>query len=237
MTDEPTTTPDAEEGGVPAWAVGSGLDTDMTGDPRPDSGKGLRFWMPKATEKKVIFLTEGNAAPVIWEHQFRMGGKWTNWATCLEPLRMKCGLCDWALGNDGNYSRSKVVVFTIIDTDKFTDKAGKERSMTKRLLVAKKETAELLKRKYATQLEEGRGLRGAMFKVYRSNADTSASVGTDFEYLKHVDLATLPDAEELPYAEILAPNPDAMKRIVERLKGESGAGGGGVEGTETEVDY
>ena len=228
--------------GLADWMLGAGVDTDMTGDVRPDAGKGIRFWMPKGSDRTIIFLTEGNAAPVLWEHQLRLGGKWTNWVSCLEPLKMKCGLCDWANSNAGEFRRSKVVVFTIIDTQKFKGKDGKERSNMKRLLVAKKDTAEILRKKYESRLEEGQGLKGAMFKVYRTNSDKSASVGTDFEFKKMVDLATLPDSEEYDYSELLAPNPDTMRQVVARLKAEKGIteggeGSGEPEGTDEEVDY
>jgi len=222
---------------VPDWAIGTGVDTDMSGDPRPGSQRGLRFWMPKASDKTIIFLTDGNEALGIWEHQFRMGGKYTNWLTCVEPIRVKCKMCEWAMTHDGDFARGKVLVFTVIDCDKFTGKDGKERENVKKLLCAKARTAEHLKRKYETQLEEGRGLKGAMFKVYRGNDTTSASVGTDFEYKKHVELSTLLDAEPLDVAKILAPDPDAITAAVRRLAAEAGDSSSADDGTDAKVDY
>ena len=231
----------AEEERLPDWMVGAGLDTDMTGDPRLDAGKNVRFWMPKGTERKVIFLTDGDRAKVLWEHQVRLAGKWQNWATCLEPLRCRCGLCDWSNAK-GEFGRSKVACFTVIDCAEFKGKDGKVRSNLKKLLCAKKDTAEIVKRKWQSRREDGQSLRGAMFKVFRTNSEKSPAVGDDFEFVKMVDLATLPDAAELPYADLLAPNPEVVKRIVARLEAERGLGAAPAETSagatsDTSVEY
>src|SRR5690606_12262234 len=105
----------------------------------------IRFWMPKESEKIVVFITDGDKAPVVYEHNFQLGGSWKNWLSCLEPLGIPCPLCQWANANNGQFARYKGAFFTIIDTSKFKDRSGKERVNERRLLVAKKDTAEIIK--------------------------------------------------------------------------------------------
>lgn len=208
--------------------VGEGLDTDMTGDRRPGGGANARFWMPKGTERVIVFLTEGNQAPVIWEHQVKLGGSWRNWFTCLEPMGQPCPLCQWADSHNGQYGRYKAAFFTVIDTNAFKDKAGVERKNLKKLLAAKKDTAEILKRKFLNRMEasEGKsGLKLAAYKVYRTNSDKSAAVGEDFEFVKMADMSVFEDASELNYSEILHPDVDGMRRVVGVLKATGGEGG------------
>ena len=130
-----------------SWYVGSGLDTDMKGDFR-GGGASNRFWMPKGTSRKIIFLTDGDKAPVLWEHRVKLGGSFKNWFTCVRPLGIPCPLCAWAQGHNGAGARYKGAFFTVIDTNEFVDKAGKKRSNEKRLFVAKENVAEKLKRHY-----------------------------------------------------------------------------------------
>jgi hypothetical protein len=107
--------------------------------------------------------------------------------------------------------------FTVIDTTEFTDSKGNKRVNEKRLICAKKDTAEKIKRKYIARIEEKQGLRGAMFKIYRGSGDKSASTGDDFDFMKMVDLAMLPDAVEFDYSEILKPSPEKMDRLMDYL--------------------
>lgn len=217
---------------LPAWMQGTGLESDMTGDPTPGAMASKRFWMPKGSERKIIFLTEGNRAPVIWEHQVRLGGKWTNWFTCVADLGVHCHLCGYADKNDGMFRRSKVMIFTVIDTNEWTDKQGKTHKNVKKMLAAKKDTTELLKRKYLKRLEADQGLRGAMFDVYRTSSDKSPSVGDEFTFDKMIDLTALEDTEEFDYAVELAPDPAKNKRVYEQLVAASEG-----EGTDAKVPF
>lgn len=227
----------------PDWMkdAGLGLEADMTGDPTPGSGGSLRFWLPKGSDRKVIFLTEGNKAPVLFEHRIRLGGSWNNWFTCLSHLGMECPLCKFADENDGNGRRKKVMYFTVIDTHEFEDRSGKKRKNLKKLFAAQKDTTEILKRQYLKRLEAEQGLRGAMFDIFRTKSDKSASVGEQFDFIKMVDLSSLPDSEEFDYKELLKPDIEKVRLAVERLRREGGMGAGDKEpddeGTDAKVTY
>lgn len=211
----------------PEWLVGAGLDTDFSGDKSSGASSNyIRYWMPKGATKKIIFLTDGDEAPVLWEHQFKLNGKWQNWATCTKPLGGKCPFCEWADKNDGEYRRYKAAFFTIIDCSEYTDKKGEEHSYTKRLMCCKSGTAEKIKRKWMRLQEDGKTLKGAMFEVYRTNSDKSPSVGEDFEFIKHIDMESLEDSTEFDYAELLKPDVDVAATYISAIQEERGIGTG-----------
>jgi hypothetical protein len=208
---------------VPSWMVGSGLETDMSsGGGATKNNSALRFWMPKGSSKKVIFLTDGDKAPVIWEHQFKVNGSWKNWLTCLGPTGQECPFCKWSEANDNEFRRYKAAFFTVIDCSEYTDRNGVTHRNTKRLMCCKSGTADKIKRKWMRMQEEGKSLVGAQFEIYRTNSDKSPSVGEDFEYIKHVDLGTLEDHTEFDYKTLLAPNEDAARLAIDQLKEERG---------------
>ena len=238
MTDEKKPW-ETSTGETPAWMGGRGLDSDMTREASGKKSSTLRFWMKKGEERNVVFVTDSNTSPLVHEHQVRLGGSWQNHFTCLEPLGIPCPLCKWANENDGQYRRYKAQFFTIIDLTEFTDRSGKVRKNERRLLVAKKDTTEILKRKYLARLEADQSLKGAKFKIYRTNSDKSAAVGTDYEFIGMTRLEEYPEHGEFDFAEVLKPNPEAVEAAVRRLASEAGveAGVGAEEGTDTKVSY
>lgn len=221
---------------LPPWVVGKGLGTDMKGD-ATEFASVQRFWLQKGTDRKIIFLTEGDRANVIWEHQYQVAGKWFNYLTCLMPSEKECSLCQFSEEFDGVYRRGKVAIFTIIDTHEFEDKTGKKRKNVRKLLVIKNDVKEVLERKYQTRLEDGEGLKGAMYHVFRGNSDKSSNVGDDFEFVKMIDLDAIADTSEFDYVSIFAPNKNKVDNLVKRLrqaKGEKDV----VEGADkTEVPF
>lgn len=242
---------------VPGFLQGSGFDADME-DPNRSSGGGQggkRLWMPKGQAKNIIFLSDGTGPlpygpPVIYEHQPPLGqGKkrWQNWAPCLEPLGVPCPLCEFAAAHDKQGQRYKGMFFSILDLSEWTDGKGVKHSMTKRIMVAKKDTKEKIERKYMTRVEAGGTLRGSMFKVFRGNTDKSASVGDDFEFVQACDMNSLPEDMREPFdvMEFLGLNdPEKVKAnvadMVQRMKvelGEAGAPVAAVPGAQTPVAY
>jgi len=220
------------------WMDTKGFSGDMEGDPQSGgswSESDNRYWMPAGSERRIVFLTEGNAAPIIYEHQMRIGsskGAYRNWATCLKPLGGPCALCDYAEANN-NGKRYKGMFFTVIDCSEYkSKKTGETVSHQKRLMCCKKGVVETLTRKFNTLREEGKGLRGAMFTVYRKAEDKSPSTGEEFDYIKHVDLSAGEDTEEYNYAELLKPDPDKVKEFLARL-----GAGSGTEGTDQKVNF
>lgn len=247
----------ADGSAVPGFIQGTGMDSDMS-DPNRRSGgnqASKRLWMPKGSSKTVIFLTEGTGPlpygpPVLYEHQPPIGqGKrrWQNWHPCLEPLGVPCPLCKWAETHDGTGRRYKGMFFTVLDLSQWTDAQGVTHTMSKKLLVAKKDTKEKIERRYMTRVEAGGGLRGAMFRISRGSSDKSAAVGDDFEFIQMCDLNSIPPEFREPFdlTEVLGLNdPATVKQsvalAVERMKveaGEATASPQGPQGPATQVSY
>lgn len=220
-----------------SWAIGSGLEENMEGDPRPGSGAGLRFWMAPGSERKIIFLNDGNEFLIYWEHQVFLGGSWKNWFTCLQPMGVKCPLCIWAQDHDGQFSRAKVAACSIIDTHEFKDREGKTRKNLKKLMVCKKETTEVLKRQYLKRVENGERLKYALYDVYRSAKKQSPNVGDQFEFSKMLTPEQVPDNEPLDMMEILKPDPAKVKAVYEKLEREHGEAPPLEEGKDSEIPY
>ena len=205
---------------IPEGVVGVGLNTDMTGDPRPIFIR--RFWMPRGAEKMIVFLTEGDEVEVIWEHQAYVGGSWLNWFRCVEPFGMKCRLCEWAEDNNGKHRRYKAAMFTIIDCSEYKDKKGNMWKNQKSLMACKKDTQEILALRYKDRVEEDEGLRGALFRVLRTNGDKSCSVGEDFTFKRMVAGEEFEDIEPFNVSEVCAIDKEAVEKVVARLYREKG---------------
>tara|TARA_R110002020_G_scaffold304058_3_gene519814 strand:+ start:810 stop:1517 length:708 start_codon:yes stop_codon:yes gene_type:complete len=221
------------------WEVEDGglVGTELGSDRSKTGSANLRFWLPKGEERRIIFLTEGDKAKKIWEHQVRLNGDWRNWFTSLSW----CGINPDPLmdfSQESNmFKRYNALVFSIIDTHEFTDRNGNKRKNLKKLFLAKRDTAEILKRIYLKRLENDEGLRGAMFDVYRTNSDKSASVGEQFEFVKMVDLDSFEDTEEFDIGEVFEPQPKEVADAVEQLRRENGMAGAAPEGAKAKVDY
>jgi len=246
----PSPTPSPAAADDESWMLGSGFDTDMEGDVNPNQGNNLRLWIPKGAEKIVIFATDGHEAPVLWEHSGQIGGSWRNWCTCLEPLGVECPGCKFSNIHKGKFRRYKARYFTVIDLSEFTDSKGAVRKNERRLLVAKKDTSEIIKRKYLSRKDAGETLSGAMFKIFRPPTDKSASVGEDYEFIKMVNLsdygfANDPNKEfikpngQLDLGKLVKPDPAKMKIMYDRLMAESGGdvAAGRPEGTGSKISY
>ena len=238
---------------VPAYLLGMGNENvNMEGEQRYSKGM-FRFWLPKATSANdpkaranIIFLSDGNDVPAIWEHQvalYRKGKKdWNNYFTCLEPVLGMCPICEFAQEND-LFHRYKAQLYTILNLNGyFSKKQNKQIPYSRQILTAKKATSEILMRRYATQIDKKERLRGAQFVVSRGSDPKGASVGTDFEFLKMVDLSKFPpdDVKVLDVA-TLEPNRDMIIKIVQGLRQSvkydfQGQAGGSGESTDDIAD-
>ncbi len=247
----------SEQPKVPSYLLGMGDKVDMEGEQRYSRGM-FRFWLPKSkgpndpeATANIIFLSDGNDVPLIWEHQVALYKKgkedWNNYFTCLEPTLGSCPICDYAQEYD-KFHRYKAQLFTIINLKGyFSKKHNKQIPFSRQILTAKKATSEILMRRYAARLDVNERLRGAQFKVTRGSDPKGASVGTDFEFVKMVDLGKFqPDDIKVMELSSLEPNRDIIIKVIQGLrKGPTfdftpPAGASGGEPTDdvvTQVDY
>lgn len=142
-----------------------------------DANKMRRFFIPVGADTKITFL-DGKLdadgvldAPRYFEHQIFMGGKWTNWFTCVKEEE-PCPVCEG--GNDSSY----VAVFTVIDHSEWkSPKTGIVYKDQRKLFICKRNTFKILQKKADKQ----GGLAGCTFDVSRMS-DKDASVGNDFDF-------------------------------------------------------
>ena len=131
-------------------------------------------------------METGNLRPPrYWEHNLLRNGSWNNFYVCPEKTDpaagVKCPLCA------DNKVPALVALFTIIDHRQHTSKdKTKVYKDTKRLLVAKPQTFELLN-KHA--IKRG-GLTGCTFDASRVGARAPA-VGSMFDFVEKNTLADL----------------------------------------------
>lgn len=131
-----------------------------------------RFWMPKGTTTRIVFLDDN--PPVYDEHNLQINGSWKNWFTCKKQFGEECSICE-----GGTYAYT-AGAYTILDGSEWTDKKGAVHKDEKKLYIAKMDTLKKLK-----QISAKRGgLRGCVFEVTRTDGDKSPGTGDmfDFEY-------------------------------------------------------
>ena len=208
---------------VPSYLVGMGCAVDMEGEKRYNSGM-FRFWLKPGEKANIVFLSDGNDVPCIWEHQvmlYKKGKKdYNNYFTCLQSTFGSCPLCDYSTEFETCW-RQKVQLFTILNLNGyFSKKLNKQMPYSRQILTAKKATSEILMRKYAARLDQNQRLRGAQFAAFRGSDSKSPNVGTEFEFIKMVDLGQFPpDDVKVLDVNALAPNRDLMIRTCQILRG------------------
>lgn len=156
---------------------------------RSEQGKMFRFWLKEKEEARITFVdgnlaTEGPLAgypdpPRYYEHNLFLNGVWNNFFVCPEKTNPnaneKCPICE------SGDRPALVSLFTIIDHRQIPSSKDKTKIWkdTKKLLVAKPQTHELLT-KHA--IKRG-GLAGCTFDASRVG-DKSASVGSMFDFVE-----------------------------------------------------
>jgi len=151
--------------------------------------KAFRFWMKEKEEARITFIDgdlqeDGPHAGHLdqyryYEHNLFLNGQWNNFFVCPERTNPdsgeKCPICE------SGDKPAFVALFTVIDHRQFTSSKDKTKVYkdTKKLLVAKPQTYELLT-KHA--IKRG-GLTGCTFDASRIG-DKSASVGSMFDFVE-----------------------------------------------------
>jgi hypothetical protein len=144
-------------------------------DPKND-----RFFMSKNSVAEVLFIDDMKF--FLNEHKLSVKGKYV-FETCIADTEGDCPL------DDGN--RSSMTFVSTILLLAYSKKNSEELIYLdkpfKKLYACKKGNANRLLRR---QKEWG-SLRGKKFKIWRSSDSKGENTGTDFEYIKDVDLEQL----------------------------------------------
>ena len=197
-----------------SWWKQGGFDNEMD-KPIENKTSAFRFWMPPETEKKVMFLT-ANPEIFLYEHNFRLGKSWRNWATCLRMLNLPCPMCEAGI------NCYECAPFTIIDMSEYTDKQGKVHVNEKRLLMAKSATWAKLARQHRKLQEKGKSLQGAVYTIARFTGQKSSSVGDEFDFEEHFavdEVATAfgVDCSEFDVKDLLKPDKDVVDAYMKQI--------------------
>lgn len=159
-------------------------------------GTTWRFFLKESEEARITFVdgdlieTEVGkilAPPRYYEHNLQINGKWGNTYVCPEKTMPDAGYhCPICAGGD---RPSLVALFTIIDHREVKGKNDKVYKDSKRLLVAKPNSMEILAK---IAVKRG-GLAGCTFDVSRMG-ENSAAIGSMFDFVEKNDLAVLQTA-------------------------------------------
>jgi hypothetical protein len=210
----------AASGGKPAWLQAVSIEEGLPEKPKTSNENTVpRIWIPPNGSKTLLFLSPGQPIFPVKEHQVKLGGRWQNWATCLQMIGEPCPLCEAAQEYSMFYAYD-AAYFTVIDVEGFTRKSGEKVEMIKSLLCAKSSTLPLIKRRYSQRAEKGETLRGALMEVYRKDDPKSPAVGDVYDFSQMVDLSELTDSEEYDLSVVLAPDPELVQNMADRLKME-----------------
>lgn len=170
-----------------------------------------RFWLKKGMDAKkpatVVFAHRGDFIS-FWEHTIEVEkGVFANF-TCLQKNKIEkaCPLCSY--GDTPYY----VGAATIIDRTPYKDAKGQDQQDTKKQLMAKSTTLDLIAIQMELHKKKTLGdLYGCEFAVLRSASDTSANVGDSWTFLNKysekemVDVFGEEKVQTLDYNTIFAP--------------------------------
>ena len=154
-----------------------------------------RFWVKRGGERRITFLdgsldADGELSMVTYyEHNLYMNGNWRNFFVCTGNEEEPCPICE-----EGKLP-SMVAAFTIVDHTEYTDRNGETHKNQKMLLIAKRQTQQILE---TIAVKRG-GLAGLTFDVMRVDEDQSPAVGTMFDFVKKHELAKVLKAYGEPY--------------------------------------
>ena len=195
---------------APAWArQGKGEKMETA----PSKEFSPRFWMKKGEgveQDDEVYITFCDEEPLLfYEHSLKVGKKFGYNVTCMKNLGEECPLCE-----AGHYAPN-VAVFTVIDHRSITDKNNKVHQDEKKLFVAKSSTWSVLELKKQRLEQKGLSMKGATFRVARTNAQKSPNAGNDFDFEGHVDGNDY-DLEPLDYEKYLAPDAEYAAHMAKK---------------------
>lgn len=142
-----------------------------------------RVWMPGGAEQTFLFLDSDPV--VLWEHQFKIGDNWRNYAPCLKRNRIAetCYLCDRYKDKYPHF----IGFHSVINMTPWTSKKGREYCFNRELFAAKmgsKDKPGSLKRLERIKKHQGR-LRGVIINVTRLG-DKSEVCGDEFNVMDKI---------------------------------------------------
>lgn len=180
-----------------------------------------RFWLSKGESAQIILLDDTPAC--VWEYDVKVDGRFGNFFTCPKKETGKHSILD-SYKDQVQFNRHYIGFLTIIDCTEYTDKNGKKRFNTKKVLPITSQALDRFK-----QYKKNRGtLVGAKFIVSRSNAEKAERIGDTWDFIEKVDLSTILDSDGKPvdttpanYEELLKIRPESeVISVIEKVIGK-----------------
>lgn len=189
-----------------------------------------------------VCITDGNPF-FLTEHNFKLGGSWRNWATCIQNVSDQgCPLCQARARNSNlPISSYDASVLTVVNMTGYTNReTGEPVKNYRELLVIKGDTIQ----KFKNWDERKNGLRGCVYVVTRTGSKKE-SIGDDWDYTEKLSDAEMEkqfgeNAAPLDYSDLLPIKSfDELSSIVSQITGEvsvtTGGGAPTAPGTSTQA--
>lgn len=218
--------------------LGEGLESDLSYDSGGSDWKKI-FWVKKGETREVVILASANNKSdwvTVYEHNIKLNGKWGNRFTCLEHLEKPCPLCEYAAKHKSG-GRTKVMYFNVIDLTKTVGKDGTVYENQVKIVPAKKDTIDILRRRIEACQRRGQDIKGMKFAIYRASTTKSAAVGNDWEMLEHVDMAQYAMCEPIDMLEFLKPDEVKVKEAMRQLAADRTGVEGPHSGASSDVPF
>lgn len=197
---------------------------DREAKARRDAQGPRRFWLEYDSSAKATFLDTPSF--FLLEHNLKIGNSFYNYFTCVQDMDT-CPLCE--AGENPSY----ILVGTVINHKKWTDKKDVVHQHEKQLFVAKGKAREHLLKQIERREDD---LSFCIYELSRGSSSTECATGEDFEYLKRISKTNLakvpgviPEGKDesyltpFDYEKIFAPK--SMKELRKLVGGDAPVGG------------
>jgi hypothetical protein len=212
-----------------SW-IDVGLDTPA--EERTGGGAdSQRFFLKQGQAAEIMFLSDMNQFYKVKQHEIWVNGK-PVFATCCQTDKQSCPLCEAAKTNN-RLARREFWIGTVLNLTGYT-KDGEQKGQNRRQLFCMNYTAKnLMEAHFEAILDAGKSIRGAIFKMKRTNAEKSLKTGDVPMYVRHGDLDKAEKAgiEIQPFnlleLEEFKPNIELCRRLASGTAPTQGQGSGG----------
>ena len=168
-----------------SW-IETGLDSPP--EPREDSGQSgaFRFFLPKGGSAEIMFLSDVSQFYKVKQHEIWINGK-PIFATCCQTDKRACPLCEAAKVNE-KMKRREWWIGTVLNLSGY-QKDGQTKGQYKRQLFCMNYSVKnMMEAHFEAIIEQGKSIRGAVFKMKRTNGEKSFKTGDVPMYTRHGDL-------------------------------------------------
>lgn len=145
-----------------------------------------RFFLKPGQSAEIMFLSDMNQFYKVKQHEIWVNGK-PVFATCCQTDKQACPLCEAAKTNE-RLKRREFWIGTVLNLTGYS-KDGEQKGQNKRQLFCMNYSVKnMMEGHFEALLEQGKGIRGAIFKMKRSNGEKSYKTGDIPMYVRHGDL-------------------------------------------------